>query len=259
MATAKRHINFTGRKRIPQDAVEINLLETPPGSPPRATAKIELAKMGFPASAGVVVEAYRSSSLMRFNCGTVGNLKIPTPLVLDEIDAGGNIQFRLKVTDSESVVGRLIAVASRIQPKSDAGGEGRRSLLPIHWTDTLGPEIWGVEVDDDQPPALQLNLRATGLDDRILTDPLLRGAIMPAAFRIVLTRLMTFLPVDEEDETDWKNDWLRFCSEELGIKDDPADLDGEGRAEWVDNAVRTFARRAEFLDNVRKSAEGSGE
>ncbi len=56
MATAKRHINSTGRKRIPQDAVEIILVETLPGSPPRATAKIDLEKLGFPSSAGVVVE-----------------------------------------------------------------------------------------------------------------------------------------------------------------------------------------------------------
>ena len=110
-------------------------------------------------------------------------------------------------------------------------------------------------MDDEEPPALQLNLRIPNLEAQIQENPLLRGAIMPAAFRIVLTKLVSLLPVDEDDESDWKNEWLRFCIEQLGIEDEPPS-DGEERAMWVQNAVRTFAERAHFLDDACISSVG---
>lgn len=255
MATAKRRINSTDRKRIGQESVEIRLLDTPPGAPQRASASLDLSRFSFPETAEVAVEAYRSSSLMRFPCGTVSNLNVPPQMVLDEIDAGGNVQFRVKVIDRDVMPGRLLGVAARIRPKDGNDDQGRRSLLKIRWDD-LGPELWNVSVGYEEDPALCLNIRATGLDSRIIEDPMIRGIVMPAAFRIVLEELIKHLPVDDEDQSDWKNDWLRFCREELEIEDDPAELDSEARTEWVTHAVRVFAGRAEFLDQVRKAAEG---
>lgn len=255
MATAKRRINSTNRKRIGQDAVDIRLLETAPGSPPQATAKLDLAALNFPPSAGVAIEAYRSSSLMRFDCGTIGDLHVPELMVLDEIDVGGNIQFRVKVVDREDVVGRLLGSAQRIHPKSKEDEDGRRSLLPIRYDD-LGPEIWRVAGDEDEPPALVLNYRATGLENRIFTDPLVRGLLMPAAFRIVLERLVSLTPPDDDDETDWKKEWLRFCEEELQIEGSPYDGDAEEKSAWVREAVATFAARAGLLDSIRATPEG---
>jgi hypothetical protein len=47
MSTAKRRINFTGRKRIRREDVEISLLETRLGETMRAKAKFLLIAMGF--------------------------------------------------------------------------------------------------------------------------------------------------------------------------------------------------------------------
>jgi hypothetical protein len=257
MATAKRRINHTNRKRIGQEAVDIRLLETLPGTPPRATAELKLEGMGFPDSAVVAIEAYRSSSLMRFDCGTVGNLKVPELMVLDEIDAGGNIQFRVKVVDPETMVGRLLGAAARIRPKSkDDNEQGRRSLLPVRFDD-LGAEIWRVSGDDDEAPALVLNMKASGLETRILHDPMVRGLVMPAAFRVVLERLTTSSAPDDDDEEDWKREWHRFCVEELEVEGSPWEGDREEKTKWIDEAVSAFASRAQFLDRIRTAAEGA--
>ena len=255
MATAKRRINSTNRKRIGQEAVDIRLLETEPGKPPRATARLELAPLGFPQTAEVAIEAYRSSSMMRFDCGTVAELHVPEVMVLDEIDAGGNIQFRVKVVDRDEVVGRLLGSAQRIRPKSNDDDQGRRSLLPIRYED-LGPEIWSVAGSEDEPPALVLNYRATGIEDRVFTDSLVRGLLMPAAFRIVLERLVALPPPEDDDENDWKGEWLRFCEEELEIEGSPYDGADEDKAAWINEAVATFAGRAAFLEKIRAAPAG---
>jgi hypothetical protein len=259
MASAKRRINSTNRQRIGQESVDIRLLETPPGSPQKATAALKLEEFGFSPGAIVIIEAYRSSSLMRFDCGTIGNLRVPDVMVLDEIDEGGNIQFRVKIVDNGEVVGRLLGAASRIRPLSKDDKDGRRSLLPIKWSSELGKELWRVTVDDDEPPALVLNLLALGLDNSILTDPMLRAAIMPAAFRIVLEKLIVLPIPEDDDDGDWKNDWLKFCRDELGVAD--ADLergDLEEKRKWVSEAVQKFACSAGFLDQVRsKFSDGA--
>jgi hypothetical protein len=259
MASAKRRINSTNRKRVGQEAVDIRLLETPPGSPQRATATLKLEEFGFSPAAIVVIEAYRSSSLMRFECGTIGNLKVPPVMVLDEIDEGGNIQFRVKIVDNGGVVGRLLGSASRIRPLSNEDKNGRRSLLPIRWSRTLGQELWRVTVDDEEPPALVLNVLATGLDNRILADPMLRAAIMPAAFRLVLEKLIVLTPPEDDDDADWKNDWLKFCAEELGIdRTDIYEIGMDEKRKWVSQAVEEFSSRAGFVDQIRnKSPDGA--
>lgn len=256
MATAKRRINHTNRKRIGQEAVDIRLLETDPGTPPRASAELKLDGMGFPDGAVVAIEAYRSSSLMRFDCGTVGALKVPDVMVLDEIDAGGNIQFRVKVVDPETMIGQLLGAAPRIRPRSkDDNEDGRRPLLTLR-LDDLGPETWRVAGDDDEAPALVLNMKVPGLETRILHDPMVRGLVMPAAFRVVLERLVASSAPDDDDEDDWKHEWVRFCEEGLEVEGGPWEGDKEEKARWIDEAVAAFAARAGFIEKIKVVAEG---
>jgi hypothetical protein len=256
MATAKRRINHTKRKRIGQEAIDIRLLDTPHGDPPRATAELKLEGFGFPDNAAVAIEAYRSSSLMRFDCGTVSALQVPEVMVLDEIDAGGNIQFRVKVVDLETMTGKLLGAAPRIQPRSkDDDEQGRRSLLPIRYDD-LGSEIWRVAGDDDEAPTLVLNMRASGLETKILYDPMVRGLVMPAAFRVVLERLAVSSSPADEDEDDWKRDWARFVEEDLQVDGSPWEGDKDEKEKWINEAVAVFASRAQFLDKIKSASEG---
>ena len=156
MTGAKRRINSTGRKRINRDRIEIRMLASQPGEPLKAVAKIDLRGETLPPHAAVVFEAYHRSSGMRFECGTVGEIKLPKVFVLDEVDRSGSPLFRFKVVDVGEQQGRILASAERIQPKSEAEENERRSLFPISYKD-LQADTWKVEIEPGDRPRLIIN------------------------------------------------------------------------------------------------------
>ncbi|MCO6051516.1 hypothetical protein NGM99_17160 [Mesorhizobium sp. RP14(2022)] len=251
MSSAKHRINSTGRKRLNLEKVDIRLLTVKHGQPLQATASLKLEDEGFDDDATVVIEAYHSSSGMRFDCGTVANLSIPTVMTLDEVDQGGNVLFRVKIIDSK-VQGRLIASAERIQPRSDDDEEGRRSLFPIIERD-LGSLSWKVDIEGDAAPALVLNSAVPGFKFRILENPLLQGVLLPAALRIVLEKIAQD-PASEEG--DWKEQWLEYCRHDLGNEDDPSELSAEDREIWVFELVERFCESKDFIGKIKKALEG---
>lgn len=89
-----------------------------------------------------VLEAYFRSSSMRFPCGTVASIAVPSSMELSEIDRGGAIRFRLLVIDADQT-GRIIATADGLRPVRDRNSPDRQSLLPLRETD-LGDQLWKV-------------------------------------------------------------------------------------------------------------------
>lgn len=251
MSSAKRRINSTGRKRIAQDNIDLQLLSSAPGDAAKARLSLKLDGLELPPSAAVIVEAYHKSSAVRFDCGTVGAPQIPELLSLNEIDRAGAALFRVKVVDREDRLGKILASAERIRPRSDADDKGRRSIFPVRHDD-LGPEIWQVDIDDDAGPVLLLNNRVPNLLHRIYDNPLIGGILLPAAFRAVLEHLVDNSAEDEEEGTGWKADWFTYCKEKLGLADDPSELDPEGRAEWIADAVRGFCTNIGFVARARE-------
>lgn len=250
MSSAKRRLNSTGRKRIPQNKIDARILPSIAGEPLRAKLDIDLESLDLPPSAALSVEAYHRSSAMRFDCGTVAVKKIPEPLVLNELDQSGGILFRIKIVDREGVTGKILASADRVRPLIEGEDKDRRSIFPVEYRD-LGQEIWRVDIDDDAGPFLLLNSKIPALMHVISENHLLAGAMLPAAFRIVLSYLVNDPSVDE-DEGSWKTDWIRFCSEGLGIEDEPDELeDDDARELWVADAVRRYCEARTFVDQAR--------
>ena len=254
MSSAKRRINSTGRKRITRDCVDIRMIDAVAGEPLRATAALKLGDLGFPVTADVAIEAYHRSSGMRFDCGTVGALTIPAVLVLDQVDRSGSVLFRVKVIDNDNDPGKLLGSAERIQPGSREDADGRRSLFPILWRD-IGPEVWKVEIVEGDRPKLILNLGMPGFGPRLQEDPLLQGLLLPAALRKVLERLVENPEDGDDEEPGWKAEWLQYCAAELGAADEPTKLDSEGRADWVEDAVRIFCLNGAFMKRIRQMTE----
>jgi hypothetical protein len=192
---------------------------------------------------------------MRFECGTVANLKIPPLLHLNEIDSGGSILFRLKVIDADAGTGRILGSADRLRPASSDDHEARRSIFPISER-VLGDEVWRVDVDD-AGPVLLLNSRIPGFKHRILENPLMLGAIIPAAFRIVLERLAADPTPDDNDDNDWRALWLRYLKEKFAIDEELSALNSDERREWIEATVRTFCQTHEFVQNIRAMSEAA--
>jgi hypothetical protein len=256
MSSAKRRINSTGRKKISQDKVELRILSAVSGEPLKAKIGIDLESLELPASAAVSVEAYHRSTAMRFDCGTVGNKKIPEILSLNELDQAGGVLFRIKIVDQEDQPGKILASADRVRPSIEGEHLGRKSIFPVDYRD-LGQEVWRVDINDDAGPFLLLNSKIPALMHRIHENPLVAGALLPAAFRIVLLHLAHNPSEEDEDGAGWKAEWKRFCSEGLGVEDDPEDLeDDDARELWVDDAVRRYCETRTFVEKARQMIPG---
>jgi len=244
----KRRINSTGRKKILLSDIKIEMFEANPGEPLRARVDLDLGDYAFPPEAKVVLEAYHKSSSQRFDFGTVGDLKVPPVLVLDQVDHSGTVLFRIKVVDQGDHLGLLLGSVERIHPRSDGDETGRQSLFPVHYRD-LKDEVWRVEFLPDTRPTLILNNRWPEVQHRLKTDPVIRAFMLPAAFRLVMEKLV--LDPEEEDESgsDWRRDWKEFCKTELGIHDPLPGLgtEQEEKEDWIDGVVARFCEKNKFL------------
>jgi hypothetical protein len=250
MNSAKRRINSTGRKKISQDKIDLRILTAVPGEPMRAKIGIDLESLDLPASASISVEAYHRSTAMQFNCGTVGAKRIPEVLSLNELDQAGGVLFRIKIVDREIQQGKILASVDRVRPSLEGEDTGRKSIFPVEYRD-LGQEVWRVDVDDDAGPLLLLNSKLPTLMHRIHENPLVAGALLPAAFRIVLQYIAYNPSEDDEDGSGWKTDWKRFCSESLGVEHEPEDSeDGDARDQWVDDVVRRYCETKAFVERA---------
>ncbi|PSH56316.1 hypothetical protein [Phyllobacterium sophorae] len=208
--------------------------------------------MGFPTTALIVFEAYQRSTAMRFELGTIAEPMVPEQLNLRDLDPSGSVLFRLKLVSGDDNSGRIVGAADRLRPASDENEDGRKSLFPIDLRD-LGPEVWKLDIGD-AGPRLLLNYSIPGFIDRVRTDPLVQGLLLPAALRGVLTELARDAAIEDDDEVTWKADWLQFCREELRLAEEPSDLTtDEDRENWIADAVQRFCKTGEFVSRIRHS------
>lgn len=257
MSGTKKRINSTGRKRIGRECIDISILESAPNEPLKAKIALNLKDGEFPDTASVALEAYHRSSGMRFDCGTVSALSIPDVLVLSEVDRSGSVLFRLKVVDNESEPGRILGSAERLKPKSEDDSEGRRSIFPILYRD-LRNDVWKVEIEQGDVPKLIINKRIPGFSHRLLESPMMQGLLLPSALRYVLKELVRTSETGEEDEeSSWKDEWLEYCRNELGMETDPREIHEDSlKEDWIDDALQRFCENQSFIDRIRQIAEG---
>lgn len=104
-----KRVNFTGRRRVPRDRVEIKVFE---GQPRRFDATINLDGLRFLPNAAVYLEATcaGSSVIRRFSFGEVGAIQPPTERELADVN-GENVFFTLKVVDRAERFGRILGLA----------------------------------------------------------------------------------------------------------------------------------------------------
>ena len=139
-----KRVNFTGRKRIAKNRVQ---LEVDGGPPRRFTARFDLTDTKFPAEAAVVLEAMSAGSnvVERIECGSFGTLQPTLSRTLRDVE-GENIFFNLKVIDRTERTGRILGIAERLRPENvgPAVPAGRRGILPIEPAD-LKQELWKLD------------------------------------------------------------------------------------------------------------------
>lgn len=244
----KRSINSTGRQRITHDMVSFQIERSPSGQAVSFSADLSgLAGLKLPPSAKVSVEPFFGHSAMRFEFGTIGAIVAPASTLLDEIDNGGEVSFRVKVIDDNAGhLGRLLASGDRISAVPPGGPEqGRLPLLPVK-PEWLDERIWDVSTADGKRPYLLVNSRIPGLAARIQEDPLLRGSILVEAFRKVLSAM---LDSGDGEDLAWFADWKTFLTDVLGMSYpenlDPTD-DSTEREEFIADTLEAFSKKFQF-------------
>ena len=122
--------NYTGRKKIKRQDIIITIFNS--NGILSYDADVDLTDYTLPSEAPVYVEAYRQTSWMRFEHGTVSSLKSQSNNRLSEFDSLDGIRFRVKVSQGDGVHGSKPPIlAMRLVPQSSADQQRRGSAVRV--------------------------------------------------------------------------------------------------------------------------------
>lgn len=236
-------LNYTGRKKIFRHDISITVFDNTGILSFDADFKTDNYKL--PEDAEIFIEAYRQAVWMRFPYGTVKDHKQPENRRLSDFDSLDGILFRVKITQSDGIHGKLLAIAERIKPrKPEDEDENRECILPAR---SLEMDcLWRIDFSDDRP--VLLISKQAGSKDAICRSKEFISLVYPAAFREILCRLLTDQPDDSDDMDNWRCQWREFIKILPGIDDLPDPSETNQHEEWLDGAVDAFSRSQNVLD-----------
>lgn len=243
-----KRVNFTGRRRIPRDRVDIEVFD---GNPRSFNATIDLSGFSLFPGAAVVLEATcaGSNTIERFEFGEVDDIRPPADRKLRQLE-NENVFFSLKVIDRTERLGRILGIAEHVRPQR-AGQQtatGRQGILPIEVRE-MGQELWQLDLQGHDA-TLFLNKDVPGLKDRARSDPFFYAIVYPEIVRRILAQAILNGGDVEADDDSWENTWLRFGRHLHPAKDTPPNASDpeELRDEWVDEVVTAFCDAHQFKD-----------
>ena len=238
----KRTFNYTGRRKIERKDISVVLRED------RGTwvfeADLRLADYRFPRNAEVWVEAHRQNLWMQFPWGTVSAIRPHLNRRLTEFDVPDGILFRVRVVQPPGAEHhKLLGEADGIPfvKVGEATAQRRPLLEPV--PDALDQLLWKLDMDSD-PPRLLVNRDALPTWKEMARSPYFIALVYPEVLRYLLTcTLIDSQWAEDEDDSGWEADWIRFARSLGGLSSPPRADDRDGRQAWIEEAVATFARR----------------
>jgi len=251
-----RRLNYTGRVLIRRPDARVVLAN--PDEQIGFDANLNLVGYKLPQEARVFVEAYRQTTLMRFDFGRVGAIQPPNDRRLTEFDSAEGILFRVKVT-APGDKHTLLAEADRIPlAKVEEEECPRTPLLPVK-PQQLGEEIYRLDFSSPgNRPLLLINSDA-GQYGVIAKSPAFTALVFPAVFREILVRVLIVDKHDDYDNVDeWRSQWIRFAKLLPGLGEIPKPDEPEDRLDWIEKAVASFARRIQVRSKFAEFWQGGG-
>lgn len=247
-------LNYTNRLKLPLDKLIFNIHPDANDGPATFDAQLDLDELKPDMNdAHVFVEAWHQSTRMRFDWGTVESL-LPPPesrRQLTEFEDWEHVTFRVKVTDMTHESGKILAWRKRITPHGPK--DHPESDILSFRNRKLDGLIWDMEFDTTGP-IVCIDPRA-GDCQAIGQNPQFIASAYPEIMRRILIKAFIIDRNDgddhDDDEENWSCIWLKdFIKPVLGIDDPLPPLeDLDVRREWIDEAVRVFARK----NNLRQS------
>lgn len=237
-----RKFNYTNRVKIKREDVCINWVSSDEQNWFDADLSKLLVNYEFPDDSSVFLEAYRQTNWMRFDFGTIGNLKPPKDPHLRLFDSPHGVKFRVKITASGDVH-KLLAEANAIPLITPDDENSQDSpLLDVEPTDQLGDEVYRVGFPEEGKPVLYINSEL-GNYKIIGRSSAFLSLVLPAAVREILFRIV--IVDDWSDDTDmdnWRSRWIKYANT-LPENDQLSDIEKEDRLDWIQETVSRFAKK----------------
>ncbi len=248
--TIKR-IVYTGRERIKHEDIHIQL-KTDNDGKNGFTIRLSLDSYGFPVGASVCVEAYLQTFWERFELGNAGAHIIGSPrfFPFERFSIPDGVMFRVKVTDTGTRAGILLAEAHSIRPKSpEEDSDGRISILSTR-PEPLENELYRLDLTNW--PTLCINDKLVNWKETA-QNPWFRSLVHPAVIRQIATHLFINGSFNTEtDQESWEGMWLKYLCDLVPfdikkISEQPSE-DWERVSEWIDVVIAEFANRHNLKD-----------
>lgn len=251
-----RRINYTDRYRIDKGDVRIRLVD-PNAVPVAFTADLTLPTEKLPGDARIFVEAYRQTTRMRFEFGTVASPGFPGgSATLTEFSNTDAVLFAVKVTGvTGNVAGMLLADRDGISATSSDDKDQKEPLLPADCAD-LGQEVWRLDFENNGP-VLVFNSRLADWRS-VAADPQIKAVTYAAILRMVLARILildNWVEDEDEDRNDWHAKWLAFAKRLPGVADLEADPTPADKWEWIEMVAAAFAQNRGLLTHSGLSVQ----
>ena len=250
-----RKFNYTDRKKIPLDYINITLRNESKQAFFDAEIK-PLDSLDIQDDAILVLEVFDRGSYQRFDFGTV---EFPTPpkayeSFLSEIQEVDAVSFRLRAIDKSESIGKIVASTISIRVWAEEVSEARkRSLLPVK-RGPIGDAVWLVNFDvpDDGEPELIVNKEFDEIAIReiLRTDAYFTSLIYPAVLNEILTEAIIVNDIKTEDGDGWESKWLKFVYAFLGVAPLPEDANRNRCREWINEVVSKFSYQQSMLENL---------
>ena len=251
-----RKFNYTDRKKIPLDYINITLRNESKQAFFDAEIK-PLDSLDIQDDAILVLEVFDRGSYQRFDFGTV---EFPTPpkayeSFLSEIQEVDAVSFRLRAIDKSESIGKIVASTISIRVWAEEVSEARkRSLLPVK-RGPIGDAVWLVNFDvpDDGEPELIVNQRFDEIAIReiLRTDAYFTSLIYPAVLNEILTEAIIVRGIKMEEDSDgWERKWLKFVYAFSEVPPLPEGANHNCCREWINEIVSQFSYQQSMLKNL---------
>jgi hypothetical protein len=249
-------INYTGRKRIYRENVQLRLSSEE--SLKLRADRIDLSDIELPGDARIILEAQVRTNLVRVECGTVAKPELPCGQPLPEFDSPEGITFRVKVVGvSGDNDGKLLAAADGLRATTDGEEDSRQSLLPVRPAD-IGQLLWRLDFDDTGFPSLLINKFVPNGWNEFARQPYFRALVFPEVIRQVASWVVENLADALDNPDSPAAPWMKYFKVELGqdlsAMAIPSDDEGgrQWALEWADEIAEKFSRKHRFLESVGK-------
>lgn len=239
-----RKFNYTNRGKISSDSITIILNDDKREK--NFEVKLNLQGYNLPDHAKIYIEAYYKTNYMRFDFGNISKISPPSTTVLFDFTNTNLIYFRVKVVDETSINGRLLALASGLEPKNlDDEQKNRMSILKVNYDADLGQRLYHLELDEiENLPILEINRKLENSSVLVTSDVFISTIYTSVIQELAVEIINDDVNYNEDDEC-WQGYWVKYFKNILGVSSihPTKNDDDELKKEWIEEIVSSFCNK----------------